>query len=114
MGVIDWIGFILTVLGAYTIIQFLLGLLPANVIPHVEIRFNELEASLDNPEAVDAILSTSQFRIDSAMCESCFGSHRVVDSLCPRTASTINSFGCAPRAIAHRCSTNNLGLLCLA
>jgi len=67
MGVIDWIGFILTVLGAYTIIQFLLGLLPANVIPHVEIRFNELEASLDNPEAVDAILSTSQFRIDSAI-----------------------------------------------
>jgi hypothetical protein len=67
MGVIDWIGFILTVLGAYNLLQFLLGLLPANLIPHVSIRLNELEASLDNPEAVDAIPSTSQFRIDFAI-----------------------------------------------
>lgn len=80
MGVIEWIGFILTVFGvggAYSFVVFLLGFLPANLIPHVWIRLNELEASLDNPEAVDAIPSTSQLRIDFAMCESCFGSHRV-------------------------------------
>ena len=117
MGVIEWIGFILTVFGvggAYSFVVFLLGFLPANLIPHVWIRLNELEASLDNPEAVDAIPSTSQLRIDFAMCESCFGSHRVVDSLCPRTASIIDSFGCAPRAIAHRRSANKFRLLCPA
>jgi len=111
MGVIDLIGFILSVLGGYNLILFFLGLLPANIIPHVLIRLNELGASLDNPEAVDTIPSTSQFRIDFAMYELCFGSHRVIVDSLPHTASTINSFGCAPRAIAHRCSTNNSVLL---
>jgi len=67
MGVIDWIGFILSVLGAYNLILFLVGLLPANLIPHVSTRLNELGASLDNPEAVDTIPNTSQLRIDFAI-----------------------------------------------
>jgi len=77
MGVIDLIGFILSVLGAYNLILLLLGLLPANFMPHVSTRMEELEASLDNPEAVDTIPNTSQLRIDFASLDEQFRRMRI-------------------------------------
>ena len=63
----DLLGFILSILGAYSLVLYLRFLLPRNLIPLVSARLDEVEAILDRAVA-EALPNANEYRIDVAMC----------------------------------------------
>lgn len=67
MQITDTLGFILSVLGTYSLVLYFRFLLPCNVIPLVSTRLDEIEAILNRAEANDALPTTNGYRFSVAM-----------------------------------------------
>lgn len=67
MDYIGLLGFILSVLGAYSLVRNLRFLLPCNVIPLVSARLDEIVWILARAEADDALPNANEYRINVAM-----------------------------------------------
>jgi len=67
MDYIELLGFILSVLGAYSLVRNLRFLLPCNVIPLVSARLDKTVRILARAEADDALPNANEYRISLAM-----------------------------------------------
>lgn len=63
----DTVSSVFSIVGASSVIFYFRFLLPKNIVPSVWTRLRETEALLDNAEAVSAISSASEYRINFLM-----------------------------------------------